>query len=73
MQPFEKRKRSKQKDVLCYFSFEIPFNMRRKQNPVLIYFIFSNMMQNYATERKRHNQQQTMFFSFSSAFYQRKN
>jgi hypothetical protein len=55
MQPFEKRKRSKQKDVLCYFSFEIPFNMRRKQNPMLIYFLFSNMKQNNATERKRPN------------------
>jgi hypothetical protein len=52
---FEKRKRSKQKGVLCSFSFEIIFKMRRKQNPMLISFSFSNMKQNNATERKRPN------------------
>jgi len=40
MQHFEKRKRSKKNDFMCSFSFENLFNMRIKQNPMLISFSF---------------------------------
>jgi hypothetical protein len=54
MQPFEKRKRRKQRMFFLIFLLKC-FKVRRKQNPMLISFSFPNNNEKQCRERKKPN------------------